>query len=188
MDKSEIAQSLIDRFNRRDKSAFADIYVVLFDEINHYATRLFYYTTIDPKDLIQDVFVTIWSNKSLKFVSFDHIKNYLYLAIKNRFKDCLKHDKYIKDYKVKLLNNEDFHFTAMVESSTLSILSEAITSLPEEYAELFRLYIEGYDTAEIAAKMEKSQSLIYKKRNEAITILKKTMTNKQLLLLLTFLK
>lgn len=34
-------ESLLEKFNERDKSVFAQVYISVFDEINHFATRLF---------------------------------------------------------------------------------------------------------------------------------------------------
>lgn len=174
-------ESLLEKFNERDKSVFAQVYISVFDEINHFATRLFYYSNVDSKDLIQDVFVTIWSNKSLKFISLSHVKNYLYLAIKNKYKNDLKHNKYVKEYQIL---SEDSVFSTMIESKTLSILSEALSMLPDDCAEIFKLYIDGWDIKEIAVKLDKSESSIYSKRNEGIKMLRKRLINNQFVILI----
>lgn len=178
--------SLINNFNEREPEAFGVVYIAVFDEINRFANHLFYSTSVDTKDLIHDIFVNIWSNKSLKFLSLLHVRNYLYLAIKNRLKDYLKHDKHVNEYRKKMLQSEDYQFTQMVESSTLAILSESVSVLPEECAEVFRMSLEGWDINEIAEKIGKSKSSVYNLRNDAISRLKRMLNNKQLVFLLGF--
>lgn len=178
--------SLLDNFNEREAEAFGEVYILVFDEISSFANHLFYYTNVDTKDLIQDIFMNIWCNKSLKFLSMLHVRNYFYLAVKNRFKDYLKHDKHVNEYRKRVLQSEDYQFTSMVESSTLAILSESVSVLPEECAEVFRMSLEGWDINEIAAKIGKSKSSVYNLRNDAISRLKNMLNNKQLEILIGF--
>lgn len=182
-----LTESLLEKFNMRDKLAFGDVYIIVFDEINGFACHLFYSTNVDVKDLIQDLFIAIWNNRSLTFLSITHLKNYLYLGVKNKFRDYIKHDKHIDNYRKKILGNEDYMLSYSVETSVLNTLNEAAELLPERCAEVFKLYIEGWNINEIASKIGKSRSSVYDIRNEAIELLKKTIKNKQFLVLINFL-
>lgn len=179
--------SLLEKFNRRDKFAFGDVYMIVFDEINNFACRLFYSTNVDVRDLIQDVFLTLWSKHSLTFISMVHLKNYLYLAVKNKFRDHIKHSKYVTDYQNKALNNDDYLLSCSIESSILNTLNEAVEVLPARCAEVFKLYLDGWNIDEIASKIGKSRSLTYDLRTEAIGILKKKLKNSQFLIIINFL-
>lgn len=177
--------TLLCKFNERDNSAFTQVYSGVFDEVNHFTKRLFYYSNLDSKDLIQDIFAAMWSNESLQFTSLAHIKNYLFLAIKNKHKNHLKHSKHVANYEKQ---SENYCFSTMVESSTLSILSEAMSYLPDDCATIFKLYIEGWEIKDIAQKMNKSESAIYSRRNHGIKILKKKLDREKLLILFLFFK
>lgn len=180
-------ESLLEKFNKRDKLAFGEVYLVVFDEINHFASRLFYSTNIDVRDLIQDLFLTIWSKHSLVFTSMIHLKNYLYLAVKNKYKDYIKHNKHVSDYQNIVLSNDDYLLSCSIESSVLNTLNEAAEVLPKRCTEVFRLYLDGWNIDEIASKIGKSRSLTYDLRTEAIGILKKKCKNIQFLILMNFL-
>lgn len=180
-------ESLLEKFNKRDKLAFGEVYVIAFDEINSFACHLFYSTNVDVKDLIQDLFLAIWNNRSLKFTSIVHLKNYLYLCVKNRYKDYLRHDKYIDNYRKKVLSNDDYLLSYSIESSVLNTLNEAAEMLPERCAEVLKLYLEGWNINEIALKIGKSRSSVYDIRSETIELLKKTIKGKQFSILINFL-
>lgn len=180
-------ESLLEKFNKREPSAFGDVYIIVFDEINNFACHLFYATNVDVRDLIQDLFLTIWSKHSLTFISIVHLKNYLYLAVKNKFRDHLKHNRHVSDYQSKVLSDEDYLLSCSIESSVLNTLNEAVEALPERCAEVFRLYLDGWNSNEIVLKTGKSRTMVYDLRTEAIEILKKNLKNTQFLTLTNFL-
>lgn len=178
--------SLLLCFNNRDKNAFAELYSQFFKELYYYARKLFVDTTVDAEDLVQEVFVNLWMKKSVDFVSFDHIKNYLYLSIKNKHKDYIIHKKYVTDYEDIVKRDEDFYLNAMVESEVVSALGEALSVLPTECAKVFKLHVEGWDVKSIAAQLNKSESTVYQQKSAAISILKKRLRSDTFLLLINF--
>lgn len=178
---------LLLKFNERDKMSFSTIYIQIFDELNHFAERLFYSTPIESEDLIQDIFINIWSNSKLTFLSIDHIKNYIYLCIKNKHKDFLKHQIRAENHHEQMKHLEDYQFSIMIETEAISILTMADNILPDECAKVLKLYIDGYDVKEIAEKLGKSQNTVYHQKNEAINILKKHTISKKITFILNFL-
>lgn len=185
--KYDTEDNLLEKFNNRDKSAFSNVYVRLFDELNGFAKRLFYSTEIDSKDLVQDVFIDVWSNKRNQFVSVNHIKNYIYLAIKNKHTNFLKHRLCHDEYEKQVKEMEDYQFSSIIETETISLLSIADDLLPAQCSEVIKLFLSGYDAKEIAEKLGKSQFTVYHQRAEGIAILKKHVLSKKITLLLNLL-
>lgn len=180
--------ALLLEFNKRHEEAFSEVYKVLFDVLYHFAQRLFYATGIDAEDLVQDIFVTIWSNPKMVFSSIDHIKNYVYISIKNKHKDFLKHKLRHDKYEDMILYVDDYHFSQMVENETISLLHIADSILPSECAKVLRLYLEGYDVKEIASELGKSHNTVYHQRTKAIAALKKYLLKNNIGYFFTFFK
>lgn len=165
--------SLLLMFNKREMNSFCDIYRKYFNRFYYFANRIFGSTTLDPEDIVQDVFTAIWENKSLKFQSLDHIASYIYLSIRNRYKDYAIRKERVDRYTNSVTQNEDNYQTYILESETLSIISEAIELLPSECGKVFKMHIEGWEIKDIATELNKSQSTIYNQRKEAIEILRR---------------
>lgn len=178
--------NLLLKLNNKDKLVFAEIYSLFFNELYYYSSKLFKGCNVEPEDLIQDLFINVWSNDKIHFDSMDHLKNYLYLAIRNKFKDHYTHQKYIDEYEFVIRNDEDYHITSIVESEVYSAVNEAVSILPSECAKVFRLYTEGWEISDIAEKLNKAPSTVYNQRNRALSILKKELSNKNFVILITF--
>lgn len=180
--------SLLLEFNERKDIAFSKIYVRIFDELHHFAHRLFFATSVDAEDLIQDIFVNVWSNRKMTFVSIEHVKNYIYSCIKNKHKDFLRHKLRKDKYEEVIKSIGDYHFSQMVENEMISLLNMAENVLTAECSKVLQLYVEGYDIKEIATKLGKSQNTVYHQRTEAITTLKKYLFKNNISYFLTFFK
>lgn len=165
---------LLKRFNSRDTVAFNEVYEHHYDELIKFASRMFYNTTISEDDIVQDIYLTIWENKSIQFDSLIGIKAYIYVCIKNKFKNFITHNKHISQYNQNMLK-DDYFVIQVAESEVMSVISQAIDLLPEECSKVFQLHLEGWDVQDIAAKLNKSESTVYKQRNRAIQILKNKM-------------
>lgn len=177
---------LLLKFNNRDKLAFSDVYSLFFNELYYYSCKLFKGCQVESEDLIQDLFVNVWSNNKVRFSSMEHLKNYLYLAIRNKFKDYYAHQKSIDEYEFVIRNDEDYHITTMIESEVYSAVNEAVSILPSECAKVFRLYTEGWEINDIAKKLNKAPSTVYNQRNRALSILKKELANQSFVILINF--
>lgn len=172
--------TLATSFNKREDGAFAEVYLLMYKELNNYANRLFIHTEIDTQDLVQDVFLTLWTSKKLSFINISHIKNYLYLSIRNKYRNYLKHKVKSKHYADHLSTIEDYHFSNMVESEVVSLIATAENILPPECAKTFKLFMEGYEVKEISDKLNKSMYTIYHQKTEAVKALKKYLGSRKL--------
>lgn len=189
MDKDGIGYDplLLKHFNSRERYAFNQIYLMYFDDLIYFASNLFRNTATSPDDIVQDIFLNLWENKKQKFTGLINIKAYLFVSVKNRFKDYLKHQKHIDNHLAAARLNEDYFVFQVVETEVSSFLKEAVEVLPEECRKVFVEYINGLDANEIALKLNKSEFTVYKQRKTAIEILKNKFPKDKMLIIMFFL-
>lgn len=175
---------LLSRFNNREEGAFAKVYSHYYYNLLHLANKLFSDTTEQPEDVVQDIFINIWNNKRQKFDSLNGLKLYVYVSIRNKFKDYIKHQKHKERFR-DVINSEDYFTVQVAESEVYSIIAESISLLPEECATVFRLHLDGWDVKDIALKTGKTESTVYKQKSRSIEILKDKLPMDKLYIILT---
>jgi RNA polymerase sigma-70 factor (ECF subfamily) len=175
---------IIQQFNRRENQGFGEVYLHLHDELYYFADKLFQSVNITPEDVIQDIFIHIWEKKDTSFDSLKALKSYLYIAIKNQYIKHLEHLKRVDAYNRQMLLDEKQFVVLVAENEILSVLSQSADILPEECAKVFRLCLEGWEIKEIADKLGKSESTVYKQRDRAVTILRNKLSKGDFLIIL----
>ena len=142
---------LLESFNRRNPKAFSIVYRMIYRELYLYATHIFNPLNLPAEDVIQDIFTDIWLRESVQFPSLPYIKTFCFIALKNAYKNKIK--------QVELFHS----------------LYESLKFLPDDYATVIRMYLEGWKPEEIATKLGLALQTVYNKRREAILILRKHM-------------
>ncbi len=176
---------ILDRFNKRETSAFTELYDELFREVFFYAHSLFKDSTIDPIDIAQDAFVELWEKRNTKFDSKKQLKSYIYVMIKNRCKVHYNHLK-VEERVHSAITKGSAFITEAAEAELFSVLSYAIDLLPEECAKVMKLFLADYTVKEIAEITGKSEYTIYKQRQQGINILKHKLPKDKILLVLSY--
>lgn len=178
---------LLTKFNIRDSEAYGKVYLMFYDPLYLFTTRIFQNTDAVAGDVIHDIFISIWERKDLKFNTLDHIKGYLYLSVRNKFKAYLSHRKHVDKFAQVAALDEEYSVAYIIESETIALLNDAIALLPTECAKVLRLFIEGWEIKEIADTLNKSQSTVYNQKNEAVAILKKKFSLKKMSMIISIL-
>ena len=178
---------LIDDFNRRDNHAFEYIFLHLYDALYRFSSKLYAGTEVVPDDVVQDVFMNVLKSR-ISFESLEHLKAYLYLSVKNSYRRYWSHQRHVENYvqHIKHLSEEEME-SEVVTSEVIAYLSQAVEVLPEEYAAVLRMYIEGYSPAEISERLGIALSTVYKRKDKAVEDLKKGLSSNMLDLFLSFL-
>ncbi len=176
--------NLIERFNKKDKEAFGEVYSLVFSELCAFTRRLFSATEHEACDIIQDIFVSLWSNNNQIFSSISSIKAYIYISIRNRFKNHLQHKNTVEVYQQKMINDFDFFEMQVVDIEFENIIEEMLNYLPSNYAEIIKLHIEGWNIKDIAEKLQISERTIFYRKESAIKILTDKFGSKNYILLL----
>lgn len=167
-------EELLAMFNKRDKHAFGIVFRMLYKELYLYTARIFAPLDLSPEDMIQDIFIDIWSRKSVQFPSIPHIKTFCFIALKNAYKNKIKHLGLQQRYELEC--KADHEFSENIELVELyNSLHESLKLLPDDYATIIRMYLEGWKPGEIASKLGLALQTVYNKRREAVIMLRKYM-------------
>lgn len=98
---------LLESFNRRNPKAFSIVYRMIYRELYLYATHIFNPLNLPAEDVIQDIFTDIWLRESVQFPSLPYIKTFCFIALKNAYKNKIKHlgTSNVSNWKVKSKTN-----------------------------------------------------------------------------------
>lgn len=179
--------NLLNRFNRRETEAFGEVYSLYYKELYLYSIRVYSGLGEDAKDVIQDVFLNIWTNKKLQFAVLADIKKYIYTSIKNKKISLLRHSKLVQDVEVDVLETDMKYAFHAAEAEVIALAPIVTSLLPEECAKVIGLSLQGFTIKEIAKELGKRESTIYNQRKDAINILKKKLSADKLMSLMLFL-
>ena len=133
---------------------------------------------------LQDIFLNVLENKK-QFESFDLLKSYLYLSIRNRWKNEHKHTVAAQRYTAQSFDEkEDNILSNIFASETLAILYNHLKLLPPECAKVMRLSLEGHKNPEIAELLSISINTVYAQKQKALTVLRNKLSKDMFVILL----
>lgn len=168
---------LLQRFNKREPEAFGRIYACFYDGLHLYGRMLFGKTDLDVKDVLQDIFLSLWLSDT-RFDDMIKLKGYLVIAMKNRYRSHIRHQvyemKYDREISLELGIGIDAGHTHMRGN-----LLELLNLLPEECARVMGYYIDGYRPEEIARALHKNIQTVYNTKQRAISLLKQKILQKK---------
>jgi len=151
-------------FQHGDKKAYRIIFDSLYPVMCLYAEK-FVKDADDAEDISQEIFVELW-NQRAKFESFEQIKAFLYLSIKNKCFNFIKHLNIKKKYVESVqLDDELLLDNFIIEAEIVNNLNEAVKSLPEQQRLVILLSLQGLKNEDIAENMNISLNTVklYKK-------------------------
>lgn len=176
---NRINERLIENIKSGDESAFAILYDVYFSFLCVQASALVQ-NTEDAKDIVNDLFVNIWNNRSrLNFP----IHPYIMTALKNNCLSRIRNDKSklqmmesyktIMDFRIERIHNmENMEFVEIIDS--VNLVKKTAQFLPERCRVIFEMYFYfGYNSTEIAEYLSLSPNTIRVQLKIALEKLKK---------------
>lgn len=140
------------------------------------------------EDLVQNVFLGLWENRET-FQNEASVRSYLYLTVRRRLIDSVRHAKVEDKYRDLIQNETDCQQMMQEEDEMFTNevyrrLFEAINELPPRQRELFLLYMQGKKNAEIAQVMNITAETIRVQKKRALKTLRKKLEDSTDLLLL----
>ncbi len=144
----------------------------------------------EVRDLIQEVFVALWSKKDSLFIK--NISAYLYSSVRNRVIDRMSRQK----SKNKYLDSMAFyveHYSYQVpdrilyEKELRALIEAEVEALPERMRLIFQMSRkEHLSHKEISEKLGLSETTVRKQVNNALKILRSKFTNRDTFIFFLF--
>lgn len=175
---------LLEQFNKRERTAFGQIYSMYYEDFHRYTLYLYRNIEIDSNDIIQDIFLYLWEKSNIQFDNIIKIKGFIIISIKNGYKNYMRHAKHERKYNEIIYSEKDFE-DDVLKFELYSLVHEALHILPKECAEILKLYLDGYKPEEISIITGKQPQTIYNKKQKAISILRRKLTKEMLAILLS---
>lgn len=174
--ESHDENNLIERFNRREDSAFTTVYYACYPFVFHFVKKLTE-GSADTEDLVADVFERLLRYDG-QFKSLSRVKVFLHVATRNVCLDYLKHrqvrKKKVIEIQRSLNGNNGSNPEAAFETVALrNLISEEIESLPHQCKAIFLLYYtEGLKNGEIAGWLGVSEKTVSNQKAIALAKLR----------------
>jgi RNA polymerase sigma factor, sigma-70 family len=166
-------------FNDFKKGDISSFYEKMYPEILIFTSRIlgkeFGFLS---EDCVQDaVFKTYQMRQS--FSSPFQIKVYLYTCVRNKAISILRKGNAKQNYVSQLDDYENDYSLTYIEQETLTLLYEAIDSLPDKYRTLFDLSFEqGLKNAEVAKLLNLAEVTVKKQKARLIGMLRDNLKGK----------
>lgn len=170
-------EDLYQRISNGDEQAFAQAHDL-------FKTRLFFYAKRfgldweEVKDVVAEAFLQLW-NARTQLQSNEHLKNFLYFAVRNQSIKTLEASNRRQTYLHTLPQPEEATSDTelishrIIEAEMGQLLANAIAQLSPDYRRIFELsYYEGKNPREIAQLLAVNPATIRSQKRRAIEILR----------------
>jgi RNA polymerase sigma-70 factor (family 1) len=145
-------------FQDSENDQYRLIFESLYPVMCHYAKKIVNDFNI-AEDIAQEVFIELWRQRE-KFESYDQVKAFLYLSIKNRCLNIIKHQIVKVKYADEILGTENEADLFIIEEEVINNLTNAVESLPEQQKQVILLGMQGLKNEEIAENMQISVNTV----------------------------
>jgi RNA polymerase sigma-70 factor (ECF subfamily) len=168
------------------KAQFEEVYVSHYARMKRFAQQ-YLIREEDAENIVQDIFSDLWEKK-MEFSSCINLHGYLFMILKNRCIDFLRHktleqhtfeeiqNEYTRSLKLKLASLEELDNSLLSDNNIDAVIQKTIDTLPEKCREIFVMNkIEGKKQRKIAEELnlsihtvESQMAIAYKKLKEAL--------------------
>lgn len=173
---------LVKTMQRGDIKAFNQLFEEFYAPLFYYSRHLIH-NEEEAKDIVLTCLYKCWERRE-QFVQYQHLKSFLYLAVRNAGLNYLKKEQRTaaRLSHIEPASQEDDYLA--MEAEVLKQVYKAIEQLPDKCRQVFELsYLEGKSVAEIAALMQISASNVSAQRHRALSLLRLTLADIPLALL-----
>lgn len=155
MDMDEIrSDEIFGAIRRRDHSVFKQLFESYFKKMTFFA-EYFLMDRDEAEDVAQEVFVELW-NKAPELADISNLKSYLFVQVRNRCLNKLKHLHVEDHYKEWLLEAQAYAEIPEVEidQELLQRVYDVIEELPDQSRLIFKsCVLEGKKYKDVAEEL-----------------------------------
>jgi len=148
-------ENTILKFKNGNKKAYHSFFIKLYPVMCLFSKKIIH-NYDDAEDIVQEVFIELWKQRQ-SFESIEQIKAFLYLSIKNRSLNFLKHlsvkEKFVA---TTMADAGQFLEEHILEAEVIQNIYNAVNDLPEERKQIIILSMQGLKNNEIAKDMQVS--------------------------------
>lgn len=162
-----------------DKHAFEEIYERFNGLLFIYACKLIT-DKEDARDVVQEIFVYLWSNPNIKIKS--QLSAYLYTAVRYKVFDWIDKNKSKSNYLLSLENFADQGVSItddyIREKEFASIIEKEVSLLPPKMRQIFEMSRQQHlSQKEIAEILHLSDKTVKKQMSNALKVLRLKLTS-----------
>lgn len=163
---------IIELLRKGDVRAFQVIYDEFYIRLCYMANRIIE-NECEAEDITMSALESIFE-KPLNFNSYEKLKAYLFLRVKNKCISYLGHIKSHRNLHTEILhlsanNYQDFVEAQIIRSEFLNLIYEEIKNLPPVRRKVFEmLYIDGLSPDEVGAALNMTRDAVYVNKSKAI--------------------
>ena len=176
--------STVAEFQQGNRKSFRLLFDTLYPVMCLFAKK-YLNNYDDAEDIVQEVFVELW-NQRAKFESLNQIKAFMYLSVKNKCLNFIKHQQVKEKYAIACSrdNTEAAFDEAVIEAEVVNNLNDEINKLPEQQKQVILLSMQGLSVEEVADNMQISTNTVKMHKKLAYKQLREKIGSANLLLLL----
>jgi RNA polymerase sigma-70 factor (family 1) len=147
-------ENTIFKFRNGDKQTYQSLFNNLYPAMCLFSKK-FLCESDEAEDIVQEVFIELW-NQRQRFESIEQIKAFLYLSVKNRCLNFLKHLRVREKFVNNMAAAEQFFEEYVLETEVVQHIYNAINGLPAQRKKIIILSMGGLKNNEIATDMKVS--------------------------------
>ena len=151
---------VIEQFREGSRKVYQDIFENLYSILCSFANK-YLFDNDESEDICQEVFIELWKQKE-KFENYDQIKAFLYLSVKNKCLNVLKHQKVKDKFKTSdsSTDNDIYFEEQIIKAEVVSTIYQSINRLSKQRREIIILSMQGLKNNEIAENLNVSVNTI----------------------------
>jgi RNA polymerase sigma factor (sigma-70 family) len=164
-------------FREGDKEAFRVVYDRMVRPLTYFVENIIH-SSIEAEDIVANAFYKLYHART-GMRSFEHVKRWLYVIVRNESIDYLRAKAKLKESKhdIAYLESgyEEQAETERVRTVLLQDIHKEIERLPKQRKTILRLYFfEKKNTIEIAEMLELSPQTVLNHKTKALDALRKS--------------
>lgn len=171
-------EQFVTGINRKEREMFHELYRRFYLSLVRFAMKYLQKEEV-AEDIVQDLFLSVWERRE-SFLSYDRLRNFLYISVRNTCLDILKHQTVEQKYARYCVEHEaeaEAETEEILGEEVMRLLFQIIDDLPDRCREVFLLYMDGKKNEEIAGMLQLALDTVKNQKKKAMRILRERLGN-----------